>query len=123
MVVLLFLAACGPKQTYPGPALPNDKVAVIIGSTALGGVRVYFAGEEQDGEDFTARRIEVPAGEQTVRVRYYDTSRGPGSALLRNITFHAEGGHAYRLKAVQHGGVWIWIEDTKTGRVVGGKKP
>jgi hypothetical protein len=40
------------------------------------------------------------------------------------VRFDARAGHVYRAKAAVDGNRWIvWIEDSKTGEVVAGRKP
>ena len=107
---------------YPGPALSRGDVAIVKGSRAIGGVRIYFAGIDSERNEFAASKIEVNAGKLRLTVHYYDESRAV-PAIRRTISFHAGGGHTYQVKAVEHGTVWIWIEDTHTRAVVGGKKP
>ncbi|MFQ5510975.1 MAG: hypothetical protein ACE5EO_03915 [Candidatus Krumholzibacteriia bacterium] len=124
MVVVtgLALSACSPARMYPGPPLPGSKVAIVKGSRMLGGVRIYFAGIDSEGNEFSAAKIEVNSGKLRLTVHYYDESRA-AAAIRRTLSFHALGGHTYQVKALEHGTVWIWIEDSRSGEVVGGRRP
>jgi hypothetical protein len=65
--------------------------------------------------------VKLVPGIHTVTLRYGSATRTERPIAVR---FEAEAGHVYRAKAAMDGNRWIvWIEDSKTGEVVAGKKP
>jgi hypothetical protein len=108
---------------YPGAELPDDSVAIVTGSRTVEGVRIFFRGRDEDGKEITVYKIEVPAGRQQITVHF----TAPSGAIYRagrTILFNAEGGHTYRVEGVEWDDrVYIWVEDTYTHEIVGGKKP
>jgi hypothetical protein len=117
------LAACGGVRTYPGPERPRKDVAVIHGSRAVGGLRVYFTTVDKNGEEVATYTIEVPAGRQRVT---FTVASAEGSVMpvVRTVAFIAKGGHTYRAQGSEHADrVWLWVEDAQTHEVVGGEEP
>jgi len=117
------VVGCSAHQTYPGPELPDDDVAIVKGSRAVAGVRIFFRGWDEDGNEITVYKIEVPAGNQTIKVHFTAPS-GTQYRYGQTVRFVAEGGHSYQIKGLEWDDrVYIWVEDTYTHDVVGGEKP
>jgi hypothetical protein len=123
LAAALLFSACGAKQMYPGPELPDDSVAIVTGSRTVAGIRIYFVGYDEGGEESPVYKIEIPAGERELKVHVTAPS-GSYYRLARTISFYARGGHTYQVKGVEWDDkIWIWIEDTYTHEIVGGEKP
>jgi len=118
----LSLTACGAHRTYQG-SLPESSVATVKGSRSSTGVRIYFVVYNSQGERKIVYTLEVPNGPQKVVV-YFATPDGETSDHGVPLEFYADGGHTYQVKGARYDrGVWLWIEDTATHEVVGGRKP
>jgi len=123
LIVVLVAPGCGARQMYSGPELPDDSVAVVTGSRTVEGVRIFFRGWDEDGNEITVYKIEVPAGRQTLTIHFTAPS-GTTYRAGRTIVFDAEGGRTYRVEGVEWDStIYIWIEDTYTHEIVGGEKP
>lgn len=125
LVVLACLLAvgCGARQMYPGDPLPREDVAVLEGSRTIDGVRIYFAGEDGNGNEFAASRIEIRPGRREIRVHFTTPESNFVGGYLP-VQFEARGGHSYRVRGMHYeGSMWIWIEDTYSHEIVGGRKP
>lgn len=117
-IVGLWLVGCGAIQTYPGPALPSDQVAVL----EIGNVVLYAL----DGEPVNLghqRKLQMLPGEHLLRASH-NMSGYPEQVIT--YTFTAEPGHAYRFDAdykIERTLAWRpWIQDAADGKIVGGWK-
>lgn len=101
----------------------DQDVAVIEGSRDIGGIRIYFSGTDGHGNEFDAPRIEIQPGARELRVHFASENSNVIGGYL-SVRCEARGGRTYRVRGTKHDGtVWIWIEDTYTHEVVGGRKP
>ena len=123
LLVTLLCCSCGARKMYSGPERPRDDVAVIEGSRDVGGLRIYFSGTAGDGSEFDAPRIEIRPGRRELRV-YFATESSDFIGGYLSIAFEARGGRTYRVRGTEYErSVWIWIEDTWTHEIVGGRRP
>ncbi|UCH83656.1 MAG: hypothetical protein JSW50_14570, partial [Candidatus Latescibacterota bacterium] len=82
ILVMALSQSCGTKKMYPGPELPDEDVAVIKGSRTVAGIRIFFAGVDEDGHDDVVYKIEVPAGRRQIRI-YFGTKDGSVRGMSR----------------------------------------
>lgn len=121
--LVLTLPACGAHKMYPGPERPAEDVAVVTGARTVAGVRIFFIGTDGDGNEIPVYKIELGVGRHEINVQVGE-AKGTKFPILRTISFDALGGHAYQVKGLDWDKrIWVWIEDTDTGQVVGGEKP
>ena len=117
------LSSCSAHKMYPGPERPDSDVAIVKGSRTVNGVQIFFLGHDKDGKEIPVLKIELTAGHHEISVQVGD-AEGTRYPIVRTIAFEALGGHAYQIKGVEWDKrIWVWIEDTDTGYVVGGEKP
>ena len=109
-IVLLPLTGCFYTwHAYPGPKLPNNQTALLLGSWGVDG----------EGPPFFMDGWGILMGIRIEPGTHYVEGMNPPM----RATFNAEAGETYTVhwpwkKGVRH----IWIED-KSGSVVAGEKP
>lgn len=124
--LLVVLVACTTVQTYSGPQLPRDKIAVIKGAWNEY-IIVSIVGNllKVDGQPVSGDEIEVLPGKREVVV--FLTAFGPGhttSGIPQTFSFVAEAGHVYKVDGNwNRGDNQIWIIDEQTKEIVAGRKP
>lgn len=124
--LLVVLVACTTVQTYSGPQLPRDKIAVIKGAwNEYIIVSVYGSVLKVDGQTVSGDEIEVLPGKREVVV--FLTIIGPGqivSGIPQTFSFIAEAGHVYKVDGNwNRGDNQIWIINEQTKEIVAGRKP
>ncbi len=121
ILVALLLTGCGGMvQTYDGPKRASSETATL--KTNVGEMTFDTVWVDQVDERVLVRaysELEVTPGRHVLRVQL---SSGMLKASTR-VSFEARAGHVYRVKgAMRRSGSVAWIEDERTGEVVGGDK-
>ncbi len=127
-LLVLFLATtgCTTVQTYPGPQLSPDKVAIIKGATNYYVISVVGGNVlKVDGQTVSGDVIEMLPGKREVVVNLRIT--GPNETIYgipQTFSFIAEAGHVYKVDGNwNRGNNQIWILDEQTKLIVAGSKP
>ena len=120
------LASCGGTiQTYEGPKLPPEKVAVIkSGSSDLFNSATVHAVDGVESGFNMVNAVVLP-GEHRIKIRPYKTAGIASYWAYRTVVLNAEAGHTYKVagKIIDEDSIWVWIEDKDTGQIVAGSKP
>ena len=120
------LASCGGTiQTYEGPKLPPEKVAVIkSGSSDLFNSATVHAVDGVESGFNMVNAVILP-GEHRIKIRPYKTTGIASYWAYRTVLLNAEAGHTYIAlgKIIDEETIFAWIEDAETGLVVAGTKP
>lgn len=127
---LLLFSGCTTMQSYEGPKLAPENVALIKGSFGMINLASIL---EVDGKvrGFTQESAEVLPGEHTIRVQVTHGSGvfGPQYSGNKKLSFRASAGHTYKvdgtIKKVDRfdRAIFVWIVDEKTNEVVAGERP
>jgi len=123
LFVTMLLVSCGTMQTYEGPKLPPDEVAVV--KSNFGNVFNIATVLAIDGIELGSQQInsEILPGVHTVKVRV-TTGVGIRNYIgVKTVTLTANKGHTYIVDGVvKEGEPWVWIMDEGTSQTVAGKK-
>ncbi len=124
LAAVVLVTGCATMQTYEGPKLRRDEVAVIKSETLGTILDTAYIGEI-DGKDigFMQTKAEVLPGDHTVKVI---VTTGLGyQQYIGNKTLYlsAEAGRTYKVHGkIRRGDTWAWITDEKTEEIVAGEK-
>ena len=124
--VTTLLASCvSTIQTYEGPELPSEEVAILkadmsnIFHTAI----VYAVDGIESG--FNQANAVVLPGEHIITIRIDKILGIVSYWAYRKVALNAEAGHTYIVsgKIIEEDSIFAWIEEKETGLIVAGKKP
>ena len=110
-LLLTVTSGCCTVRTYKGPAWPRSEVAHISNIIRIDSTEIKpgCSAEILPG----ARKVSIGDNEKTQLVEF---SAEAGHSYIGRFTY-ADSGRPFRKKW------WFWIEDTRSRKVVGGKKP
>jgi len=123
---LLTFTGCTTMQSYEGPKLSPEKVALLKGSFGMINSATIL---EVDGKrrGFTQETAEILPGEHTVKIQVQSGFGGifsPQYVSNKTLSFLASAGHTYQADGViKNGDPFAWIIDETTKEVVAGGKP
>ena len=122
---LLLFSGCTTMQSYEGPKLAPENVALIKGSFGMINLASIL---EVDGKarGFTEETAEMLPGEHTIRVQVTSGFGAFSPQYIGNkkLSFRASAGHAYKADGtIKEGVTFAWIVDETTNEVVAGERP
>jgi len=132
LILSVFLTSCvGTIQTYEGPELPPEKVALVQVTPNphvrylmnLTIARIVAVDDARD--DLTLKNVAVLPGEHAIMIRLERCNPLWCTYKRKSVTLDAEAGHIYIVngKIIDYDNYFAWIVDKETGLIVAGAKP
>ncbi len=134
--LMLSLSGCASTKAYPGPGLPDEEVATVVGFWSEEGpslVSEFVSIIEVDGETFVSTAAKVLPGEHIFSIEaqmwgntWAVLATGGPRRERKQVQFVAEAGHEYKIIAKENRSpppkYHIWVEDLTTRAVVAGNR-